>query len=281
MNIITNNQSAPAYTGGVQAVVFDWAGTLVDFGSFAPTQVLIDAFAGFGVDISLAEARVPMGLAKWDHIQALGRQDGVAQRWLERFGAPMANADVDALYSAFLPLQVERVGQYSSPIRGAVEALSALRTRGIKIGSCSGYPRVVMDKLLPKAAADGVVVDHAVATDDLPPGGRPGPWMALENVIALGVKELAACVKIDDTTPGIAEGLAAGMWTVGVAMSGNEVGLTEQELAALPEAERERRGAVAADKLLSAGAHYVIGSIAELPAVLALIEARLGKGERP
>jgi len=138
-----------------------------------------------------------------------------------------------------------------------------------------------MDKLLPKAVADGLVVDHAVATDDLPPGGRPGPWMALENVIALGVKDLPACVKIDDTTPGIAEGLAAGMWTVGVAMSGNEVGLTEQELAALPEAERQRLGAVAADKLLSAGAHYVIGSIVELPAVLALIEARLSKGEQP
>ncbi|WP_255490711.1 phosphonoacetaldehyde hydrolase [Duganella sp. CY15W] len=270
-----------AYHGGVQAVIFDWAGTMVDFGSFAPTQVLIDAFAGFGVDISLAEARVPMGLAKWDHIQALGRQDGVAQRWQARFGAPMSDQDVDALYQAFLPLQVERVGQYSAPINGAVDVLAGLRQRGIKIGSCSGYPRIVMDKLLPRAAADGLVVDHAVATDDLPPGGRPGPWMALENVIALGVKDLPACVKIDDTTPGIAEGLAAGMWTVGVALSGNEVGLTEQELAALPAHERARCAAVAADKLLAAGAHYVIGSIAELPQVIEQIEARLQQGERP
>ncbi|MBB3223448.1 2-aminoethylphosphonate--pyruvate transaminase/phosphonoacetaldehyde hydrolase [Massilia umbonata] len=280
MGISRPRRAAPC-EGGVQAVVFDWAGTMVDFGSFAPTQVLIDAFEGFGVRISLAEARVPMGLAKWDHIQALGRQEGVAQRWQQRFGAPMTDSDVDTLYSAFLPLQVERVGQYSAPIAGAVDVLAALRAQGVKIGSCTGYPRVVVDRLLPRAAADGLVVDHVVATDDLPAGGRPGPWMALDNVVALGVTDVRACVKVDDTVPGIAEGLAAGMWTVGVALSGNEVGLAEQELAALPQDERERRFDAAAATLRAAGAHYVIGTIADLPEAIARIDARLARGERP
>lgn len=269
------------YQGLVQAVVCDWAGTLVDFGSFAPTQVLIDAFAGFGVEVSLEEARRPMGLAKWDHIAALGKQQGVAERWQARHGAPMQHADVDALYAAFLPLQVERVGQYSDPIPGALEALATLRARGIKIGSCSGYPRVVMQRLLEKARGDGLLVDHAVATDDLAAGGRPGPWMALDNVVKLGARAVAACVKIDDTVPGIAEGLAAGMWTVGVALSGNEVGLTAQEAAAMPEAELARRVAPAREKLLAAGAHYVVDTIAGLPDVIDAIERRLLQGEKP
>ena len=51
----------------IDAVIFDWAGTIVDFGSFAPTQVLVDAFAAAGVAITLDEARGPMGLAKRDH----------------------------------------------------------------------------------------------------------------------------------------------------------------------------------------------------------------------
>lgn len=273
-----NNMS---YHGAVQAVVCDWAGTLVDFGSFAPTQVLIDAFAGFGVEVALAEARLPMGLAKWDHIAALGRQPGVAARWLARFGAPMNEGDVDALYAAFLPLQVERVGHYSAPIPGALATLAALRARGIKIGSCSGYPRVVMDPLLARASADGLLVDYAVATDDLAAGGRPGPWMALANVVALGVGAVAACVKIDDTVPGIAEGLAAGMWTVGLTLSGNEVGVSQAELAGLPAARRAQLVDAARDKLLAAGAHYVVESIAALPAVVDAIEARLRLGERP
>jgi len=269
------------YQGPLQAVIFDWAGTLVDHGSFAPTQVLIDAFAGFGIEITLAEARVPMGLAKWDHIQALGQQPGVAARWQARFGRAMGRDDVDALYAAFMPLQVERVAQYSTLIPGALDVVTALRARGLKLGSCSGYPRVVMDRLLPHAAAQGLQMDHAVATDDLKPGGRPGPWMALANVIELGIGELAACVKVDDTVPGIEEGLAAGMWTVGLSLSGNETGLTLAELeASTPEALQAYR-VRAATKLAQSGAHHVIDSIAELPGVLAQIEAQLARGEKP
>ncbi|WP_374357053.1 phosphonoacetaldehyde hydrolase [Chitinimonas sp.] len=269
------------YQGPIEAVIFDWAGTLVDFGSFAPTQVLIDAFAGFGIEVSLAEARLPMGLAKWDHIAALGRQAGVAQRWQAKFGRAISRDDVDALYAAFMPLQIAKVGQYSRPIPGAIELLAALRARGVKIGSCSGYPRAVMDRLLPFAAEQGIAPDHAVATDDLKPGGRPGPWMALANVIELGVQEVAACVKVDDTVPGIAEGLAAGMWTVGLSLSGNEVGLSLDELQATPVAEREALKARAEAKLYAAGAHYVVDTIAELPQALAAIEQRLARGERP
>ncbi|TVN12825.1 phosphonoacetaldehyde hydrolase, partial [Vibrio cholerae] len=44
----------------IQAVIFDWAGTIVDFGSFAPTSIFVEAFKqGFDFEISLAEAREP------------------------------------------------------------------------------------------------------------------------------------------------------------------------------------------------------------------------------
>src|SRR5262249_52008187 len=144
-----------SYTGAVQAVIFDWAGTMVDFGSFAPTQVLIDAFAGFGIAVSLAEARVPMGLAKCDHIQALGAMPSLAARWSAKYGRTMTDQDVDAIYASFLPLQVERVGEHSAVIPGALDVLAGLRARGVKLGSCSGYPRVVMNPLLEHAREAG------------------------------------------------------------------------------------------------------------------------------
>lgn len=269
------------YHGPLEAVIFDWAGTLVDFGSFAPTQVLIDAFGGFGVAISLAEARVPMGLAKWDHIQALGQLASVDAKWQAKYGRAMSHADVDALYAAFMPLQIAKVAEYSQAIPGATDVLADLRSQGIKIGSCSGYPRAVMDKLLPFAAEQGIVVDHAVATDDLKPGGRPGPWMALANVIELGINQLSACVKVDDTAPGIEEGLAAGMWTVGLTLSGNEVGLTLDDLQEMDIASRDALRERAASKLLAAGAHYVVDTIADLPDAMLHITARLARGERP
>jgi phosphonoacetaldehyde hydrolase len=269
------------YLGPVQAVIFDWAGTVVDYGSFAPTQVLMDAFAGFGVDVSLEEARQPMGLPKREHIRALGRIPAVAARWRAAHGRDMADADVDAVYARFMPLQVERVGEYSQVIPGVAEVVAALRRRGIRTGSTSGYPRAVMDRLVPLAEAHGLRLEHAVAADDLKPGGRPGPWMALENVIQLGVRDLCACVKVDDTEPGIQEGLNAGMWAVGVALSGNEVGLSLEQVQALPEDARARLRDRAAEKLLGWGAHYVVDTVADLPAVLERIEERLARGWRP
>jgi len=269
------------YQGPLQAVIFDWAGTLVDFGSFAPTQVLIDAFAGFDVAVTLAEARVPMGLAKWDHIAALGKLPAVAARWQQRHGRAMGDADVDAIYAAFMPLQIERVAQHSALIPGALDVLAGLRERGLRIGSCSGYPRVIMDRLLAHAAQCGLHVDHAVAADDLKAGGRPGPWMALANVIELGIRDVSACVKVDDTVPGIEEGLAAGMWSVGISLSGNEVGLHPQELAALSPQQRQAVRARAAGRLYQAGAHYVVDTIADLPRALQAIEERVARAQRP
>jgi len=268
------------YTGNIQAVIFDWAGTLVDFGSFAPTQVLVDAFAGYGFSISLAEARVPMGMAKRDHIKAITRIPAVAQRWQAQYGSLASEAQIDQIYHAFMPLQIEQVAAYSAPIPGAVETLQQLRQQGIKIGSCSGYPRAVMQRLLSHAAELGIAPDHSVAADDLAAGARPGPWMALQNVISLAISDVAACVKVDDTVPGIAEGLNAGMWTVGLSLSGNEAGLSLAEYQAADADLLQQKRQHATQLLAQAGAHYVIDSIADLMPVLADIQKRIAAGEQ-
>jgi len=258
----------------LQGVIFDWAGTLVDFGSFAPVRVLIDAFADFGIAISLDEARVPMGLGKLDHIRTLGAMPAVAERWQQQHGRPFTDADAQSLYEHFLPRQIRDVAQYSQPIPGAVDVLAELRAGGLKIGSCTGYPRTALDTLLPVAAAAGVVADHAVATDDLAAGGRPGPWMALANVIALGLGDVRHCVKVDDTTPGILEGRRAGMWTVGLTLSGNLAGLTEAEWRAADARRLQELRQRASRELLAAGAHLVIDTIADLPGALRQLAER-------
>lgn len=266
----------------INTVILDWAGTTVDFGSFAPTQIFVEAFRqAFDVSITLAEARVPMGLGKWQHIEALGKLPGVNARWQEKFGRAMSASDVDAIYAAFMPLQIAKVVDFATPIAGVVDTIATLRQQGIKIGSCSGYPRAVMEKLVPAAAALGYSPDHWVATDDLAPGGRPGPWMALQNVIELGADDVARCIKVDDAVPGIEEGIRAGMWSIGVAVSGNEFGATWDAYQAMSEAEIATRREQAAAKLYGAGAHYVIDTLAELPEVMADINRRLAKGERP
>ena len=264
----------------LQAAILDWAGTVVDFGSFAPTQIFVEAFAEFGVQVSLEEARGPMGMGKWDHIRTLCDIPAIAERYEARFGRVPSDDDVTAIYERFMPLQIEKIAEHSALIPGALEAIAALRKGGLKIGSCSGYPAVVMEKVVALAKTNGYAADHVVATDEVP-NGRPHPAQALANVIALGISDVAACVKVDDTWPGILEGRSAGMWTVALTCSGNALGLTYAQYKALPadklDEERRRIGQM----FEGARPHYLIDTIAELPAVIADINARLARGEMP
>ena len=203
----------------------------------------------------------------------------MAVRWKVQFGRPMDDRDVDTIYNAFLPIQKIRVAEYADPIPGTLQTVEWLHHRNIKIGSCSGYPREVLDVLLEAAARKGYRPDAAIACDDLDAGGRPGPWMALQNMIDLHISSVSHCIKVDDSLPGIYEGLNAGMWTVGLMLSGNETGMTLDQFSNASEQTKEKHRRIAGQKFKSAGCHYIIDSIADLPGVVRDIEKRLDKVE--
>ncbi|MCK9797670.1 phosphonoacetaldehyde hydrolase [Pseudomonas sp. MAFF 302030] len=264
----------------LQAAILDWAGTVVDFGSFAPTQIFVEAFGEFDVQVSIEEARGPMGMGKWDHIRTLCNLPAVAERYRQAFGRTPTDDDVTAIYERFMPLQIEKIAEHSALIPGALETIAHLREQGIKIGSCSGYPKQVMDNVVELAARNGYTADHVVATDEVP-NGRPWPAQALANVIALGIDDVAACVKIDDTVPGILEGRRAGMWTVALTCSGNALGLNYEDFRALDSealaSERRRiHGLFAGSR-----PHYLIDTISDLSEVISDINRRLAQGEMP
>ncbi len=264
----------------LKAVVFDWAGTIVDFGSRAPMGAFVETFRRFDVAVSIAEARKPMGLPKRAHVEALLADPEIAERWRLAKGHMPGDADVDAVMWVFVPLNVSVVADYADLIPGVLEVVAELRSRGFKIGSTTGYTREIMEKLAPIAAKAGFEPDNLVCAGDLA-DGRPTPLMMYRCFADLGVYPPAAVVKVDDTVPGIAEGRAAGTWTVGVALSGNACGLSLEELNALSDAERGEYRATATAELRQAGAHYVIDSVADLLPVIDEINTRLAASENP
>jgi phosphonoacetaldehyde hydrolase len=268
------------YVGPLRAVVLDWAGTTVDYGCMAPVATFRQAFADSGVPITVAEARAPMGMPKWDHIQAIMRTEAVAARWQAVYGERPGTEDVDTLYQRFLPLQVQTVAQHSDLVPGALETVAGLRARGLAIASTTGYPRQVMDVVTRVAKEQGYEPDVTICAGDTP-AGRPGPFMALQALITLSISPVESVVKIGDTAVDIEEGLNGGMWAVGVAVTGNEVGLTAAEYGALPGEEQRRLSQAATERLFAAGAHYVVDSISDVMPVLDGIEARLAAGEKP
>ncbi|MEX3785074.1 phosphonoacetaldehyde hydrolase [Paraburkholderia sp. BR14374] len=170
----------------VKAVIFDWAGTVVDYGSRAPMGAFVETFEQFGVPITIDEARGPMGMAKRPHIAALMALPRVAQAWAERHGHTPTDADIDAVYDVFVPKNIAVAASYSAVIPGVAEVASALRYEDIRIGTTTGYTREIIDEIVPGAAAQGFSPDSIVCTGDTPEG-RPSPYMIYRTLPQLGV----------------------------------------------------------------------------------------------
>ena len=251
----------------LQAVLFDWAGTTIDYGSRAPMEVFLEIFRRRDVQITLAEARGPMGKAKRDHIAALLQVPRIAQAWCARFGREPGDADVESMYEEFLPLQRATLARGIEIIPGVLEAVGELRRRGLKIGSTTGYTRGLMEVVVPLAAAGGYQPDVVVCADDVP-ADRPAPWMNFRAAEQLGVYPMSSVVVVDDTPVGIEAGLNAGALTVGVSQTGNALGLPAAETAALPAAELSAALARIEREFRAIGAQHVIRSVADLPELL-------------
>ena len=271
---------ARTYRGPIQAVILDWAGCTIDFGCMAPAVVFVEVYKRQNVPITMEEARAPMGAHKRVHIQKISRLDAVRERWKQEHGRLPNDDDVDRMFAEFVPLQLECLSEYSELIPGTLEVVNECRKRGMKIGSTTGYLPEMMEINIKDAEKQGYVPDSSVSAGQVP-AGRPYPYMCLQNVINLGVDTVHACVKVDDTIPGIDEGLNAGMWTVGLAISGNEVGLPLDQWNALSAEEKQPKREYAYTRMYKSGAHYVIDDISGLMPCLDDIEARIARGEKP
>lgn len=249
------------------AVIFDWAGTMVDFGSVAPVIAMRDAFAAEGVAITDAEVRAWMGLAKRDHVAAILAGPRVARAWAEAHGRSVDGDDVERIFEAVGPRMTQAGGARAELIPGAAQAAAVLRETGVRVGSTTGYTRAMMQPILDQAAAQGYAPDFVGCAGEAP-RGRPAPYMIWRALEALDVWPTGAAVKVDDAPVGILEGKNAGCFTIGVAASGNAVGLDAEAFWALPEVERQARVAAARTELLAAGADMVIDTVADLIGVL-------------
>jgi phosphonoacetaldehyde hydrolase len=250
----------------VDLVIFDWAGTVVDFGCMAPVNALMEAFAQEGVIISETSVRRDMGKAKLDHVRSLLSYPEVATAWQHRHGRQADDRDVEALMTRLGPLMREHAAQASILIPGARETFEKLRQMSVRIASSTGYTREMMQPVIARAAEQGYKPEHLLCSGETL-AGRPAPLMIYKACVELGVWPLSRVVKVDDAEVGIAEGKAAGVFTVGVA-SGNELGLSSDALEALPLAQRAARVERARQALRRAGADLVIDSVADLVPLL-------------
>ncbi|MBW3092034.1 phosphonoacetaldehyde hydrolase [Bifidobacterium sp. 82T10] len=258
-------------TNRFEAVIFDWAGTTVDYGCFAPVRAFQEAFREFGVTPTMEETRKPMGMLKHDHINTMLHMDRIARAWEDEHGAAPTDADVDAVYAHFEPKLLSILNGFADPKPGVVDAVAELRAAGIKIGSTTGYTDKMMEIVVPQAAANGYAPDCWFSPDSTNGFGRPYPYMVFRNLETLGVTDVRRAAKVGDTLSDIREGKNAGVFTIGVTEGSSQMALSEDEFDALSPADQAAARAAARDAFVAAGADAVINTMAELPALLAAI----------
>lgn len=270
------------YKGEVSAVILDWSGTTADAYVIAPAVVFVEVFKNQGVEISMEEARGPMGLRKDLHIKALTEDPIIRERWKGVHGKYPNQSDVDRMFADFVPAQLACLPLYTKLLPGVAKVIKRLQSRGIKIGSSTGFTRPMVDILEKAAKKQGYVPDASVAGDEVVHGARPRPFMVYRNLDLLDAWPIESVIKVDDTISGVGEGLNAGCWAVGVARYSNYMNInTLDEEATLSKAEIQRRLEKTRDILRKAGAHYVIDSLADIEPVIADVNARLARGEAP
>lgn len=252
----------------IEGVIFDWAGTTVDYGCFAPVQAFMEAFAHYGVSVTAEETRKPMGMLKRDHIRTMLEMERVSQAWERIHGCKADEKDVDAVYAQFEPKLFSILDRFASPKPFAVEVAAQLREMGIKIGSTTGYTDAMMNIVAPQAAKEGYAPDFWISPDGVGGKGRPYPYMIFANMQALGLSSVKNVVKVGDTISDIREGVQAGVWTVGVVEGSSQLGLSQQEYQQLSPEVQEDVCRKAEIGFRQAGAQFVIRNLSQLPALI-------------
>ena len=244
-----------------EAVIFDWAGTTVDYGCFAPVQAFLDAFHEYGIDPTMEEVRGPMGMLKIDHIRTMLQGERISALWRDKYGRDWTEKDVQDVYELSEKKILEILPDFADPKPYVTETVASLRELGMKIGSTTGYTDEMMSIVVPKAKELGYEPDCWFSPNAVGNYGRPYPYMIFKNMETLGLSDVRAVIKVGDTVSDIREGIHAGMKTVGIVEGSSVLGLSKGEFDALTEKEQREQYERAEKIYKEAGADYVIRDI--------------------
>lgn len=258
--------------GKIEAVIFDWAGTTVDYGCFAPVQAFVEVFCHFGIEPTTEEVREPMGMLKRDHIKTMLQMERIHDLWVEKYKREADEADIDKMYGMFEEKLMGILDRFTEPKPYVLEAVAELRGMGIKIGSTTGYTDEMMKIVTEGAKEAGYEPDAWFSPNAVGDAGRPYPYMIFKNMEVLGISSTANVIKVGDTVSDIKEGKNAGVLSVGVIEGSSEMALSEEEYRSLSDQEREARIEKVRETFKNAGADYVIRNMGELTSLVKEIE---------
>lgn len=287
INGLRNNTRADRPVSQINTVILDNSGTCVDPFVIAPAKAFRKAFKKYNLDITMEQARGPMGIRKYEHIKTLLEMPQVKRQFQEKYNRSSKPDDIVKIYELFVPIQMEILPDHCRLLPYVSETMAMLRNKGIKFGTTTGFNREMVDCILENTDRNELSFESTMAGDDfnvheLHLGTRPRPFMIWKNLFKLDAWPIRSVVKVDDTNTGIEEGLNAGCWTVAISDYGNYMNIDSYgHWLKMDEDERQQRREHSRTKMMESGAHYVIHEFKDLLSVVEDINMRLEMGENP
>lgn len=255
----------------IEAVIFDWAGTLVDYGCMASVEAYKEIFEGYGIKLKNDELRNGMGLDKTDHIRKILQIDRVSKLWLKKFKFEPNEGDVQEINRKFEKV-ILKYFENIEPKEYVKTTIDQLRDQGIRIGSTTSYTHEMVNVLMDITKKKKVYIDLVINSEDTKGQGRPNPYMIFKNMEKLGIGSVKNVIKVGDTVNDIKEGVNAGVYSIGVTDGSSEMGLSYEEFDALSEREKEAKRDEVREKFKKAGAFYVMNNVKSLPYIVNAIQ---------
>lgn len=245
----------------IKLVIFDWAGTTIDYGCFAPVEAFRKAFLDYKIEVTLEEIRLPMGTSKKEHIATMLEMPRIKDLFYKEYNRDYNEDDVNKINESFEKKLFLVLDDYTDPIDGVVQLTNELKEKGINIGSTTGYTSQMMEVVEKNAKIKGYSPDY-ISTAQIAGAGRPSSLMIEDNMRHFKISDKNEVIKVGDTISDILEGVNSKVKTVGVIMGSSELGKSIDEEVQPDEIERVRK------KFYDAGADYVIENIKDLSSIL-------------
>lgn len=233
----------PANLPAFNAILFSLSGCLVDFGARTIPRTL--------------QRLYPTAVNQQSLPHALGREP-LPREWL-----------------AYQQALCESAGEHAEATPAALPLLEQLREQAVP---CAWLDKLPRDASISLASALPSWLPGAPSHSHRPWPAPDAIWLSL---MELQVDRLAGCVLVSGEPRLLQAALNAGIWTIGLAISGPLCGLALADWQSLVMSERDRLRSQATLSLYRLGVHSVIDQLSDLPTCLADLSLRRHKGEKP
>ncbi|CAJ1197337.1 phosphonoacetaldehyde hydrolase [Companilactobacillus nantensis] len=261
----------------IEAVIFDWAGTTVDYGSLAPVIAFKKAFKDAGIELSDDDIRQDMGMAKWDHIGKILELDDVKQQWEQKYSTKPNDDDRKKIYADFQEALLRYLKESTELKSGVLKTFNYLKEYGIKVATTTGYTAEMMEIVEDKAAEAGYTPDMVVTSEDVNGLGRPSPAMIQFIMKKFNIDDPKKIIKVGDTLVDVDEGQNAGVKTVGIVEGSSLMGLSQIEFDELSIEEQISKRNDVKRKFESVNTDFVIDNIFDLVQIIEYLNESMDK----